>query len=264
MGTSEVAARMAHVFITGSTDGLGRAAAMALLAEGHDVVVHARNASRADSVSDLEDCGAGVVIGDLASAEETHRVAAQVNAVGPMDAVIHNAGIYLDPERVTTPEGHARTLAVNVLAPYVLTAEIERPERLIYINSDLHQGGDPSLHDVDWTSRPWDAAQAYADSKLYVTTIAFLVSRRWPDVLTNVVCPGWVPTKMGGPGATDDLELGHTTQVWLAVSDEPEALSSGGYWYHKRRQTAAAAVSDLAFQNALLEELRRLTGVRLR
>lgn len=254
---------MARVFITGSTDGLGRAAAGALLADGHEVVVHARNPSRASSIGDLEDRGAGVVIGDLASAEETHHVASQVNAVGPMDAVIHNAGIYLDPERVATPEGHARTLAVNVLSPYVLTAEIERPARLIYINSDLHQGGDASLHDIDWTSRRWNAAQAYADSKLFLTALAFLVSRRWPDVHTNVVCPGWVPTKMGGPSAPDDLALGHTTQVWLAVSDQSDALSSGAYWYHKRRQTPAAAVSDPAFQNALLEQLTRLTGVHL-
>jgi len=254
---------MARVFITGSTDGLGRATAVALLAGGHDVVVHARNPSRAASIGDLEARGARVVTGDLASAEETHGVAAQVNAIGPMDAVIHNAGIYLDPERVATPEGHARTLAVNVLAPYLLTAEIARPARLVYINSDLHHGGDASLYDIDWTSRRWNAAQAYADSKLFVTALAFLVSRRWPDVHTNVVCPGWVPTKMGGPNAPDDLELGHTTQVWLAVSDEPEAIGTGGYWYHRPRQAPAAAVSDLEFQNALLEQLSRLTGVHL-
>src|SRR5215471_2804704 len=167
---------MARVFLTGSTDGLGRAAAMALLAEGHYVVVHARNPSRAESVSDLEDRGAGLVVGDLASAEETHRVAAQVNAVGPMDAVIHNAGIYVDPQRVATPEGHARTLAVNVLAPYVLTAEIKRPARLIFLSSGMHRGGDDKLHDIDWTSRLWSGVQAYSDSKLFVTAIAFLIS----------------------------------------------------------------------------------------
>jgi len=254
---------MARVFVTGSTDGLGRAAAEALLTAGHQVVIHARNPSRATSVSDFEDRGARVVVGDLSSAEETHHVAAQVNAIGPVDAVIHNAGIYLDPERVTTPEGHARTLAVNVLAPYLLTAEIGRPARLIYVNSDLHHGGDASLHDIEWEARRWDAAQAYADSKLFVTAFAFLISRRWPDTYTNVVCPGWVPTRMGGPNAPDDLELGHTTQVWLAVSDEAEAVSSGAYWYHKRRQTPAAAASDVDFQDALLEQLVRLTGVHL-
>ena len=204
-----------------------------------------------------------MVIGDFASAEETHDVADQVNAIGRMDAVIHNAGIYTDPQRVATPEGHARTLAVNVLAPHVLTAEIARPERLIYLSSSMHRGGDPSLRDTDWVSRRWDGVQAYSDSKLFVTALAFLVSRRWPDVRSNAVDPGWVPTRMGGPNAPDDLALGHATQVWLAVSSEPDAMGSGGYWHHQRRQSPAPAVTDIGFQDALLDELTRMTGVRL-
>jgi NAD(P)-dependent dehydrogenase (short-subunit alcohol dehydrogenase family) len=254
---------MARIFITGSTEGLGRAAALALLDDGHQVVLHARNPSRADSLGDLAHRAAAVVIGDLASAEETHAVADQVNAIGRMDAVIHNAGVYTDPQRVATPEGHARTLAVNVLAPYLLTAEINRPARLIYISSSMHRGGDQSLHDIDWVSRRWNGVQAYSDSKLFVTALAFLVSRRWPDVRGNAVDPGWVPTRMGGPSAPDDLELGHATQVWLAASSEPDAMGSGGYWYHRRRQSPAPAVSDVGFQDGLLDELARLTGVRL-
>jgi NAD(P)-dependent dehydrogenase (short-subunit alcohol dehydrogenase family) len=253
---------MARIFITGSTEGLGRAAALALLDDGHDVVVHARNPSRAAGIGDLAGLASGVVIGDLGSAEETHGLAEQVNAIGRMDAVVHNAGIYIDPERVATPEGHARTLAVNVLAPYVLTAEIERPVRLIYLSSGMHRGGDASVHDIDWTSRPWSGVQAYSDSKLFLAALAFAVSRRWRDVRSNVVDPGWVPTRMGGPGASDDLEFGHTTQVWLAVSEEPDAAGSGGYWYHRRREAPAPAVSDVGFQDALLDELGRFTGVR--
>jgi NAD(P)-dependent dehydrogenase (short-subunit alcohol dehydrogenase family) len=180
-----------------------------------------------------------------------------------MDAVIHNAGIYVDPELVLTADGHAPTLAVNVLAPYLLTAEIERPARLVYVSSGMHRGGDPSLHDLDWAARRWNGEQAYSDSKLFLTALALLVSRRWPDVCSNVVDPGWVPTRMGGPGAPDDLELGHTTQVWLAVSDEPAATGSGGYWFHGRRQAPAPAAPDVGFQDALLAELARLTGVTL-
>ena len=122
---------MARIFITGSTEGLGRGAALALLDNGHQVILHARNPSRAGSLGDLAHRASAVVVGDLASGEETHGVAAQVNAIGRMDAVIHNAGIYTDRQRVATPEGHARTLAVNVLAPYVLTAQIVRPARLV-------------------------------------------------------------------------------------------------------------------------------------
>jgi NAD(P)-dependent dehydrogenase (short-subunit alcohol dehydrogenase family) len=144
---------MARIFITGSTDGLGRAAARTLLDDGHRVVLQARTPARAASVNDLAVRAAGVVVGDLASAEETERVADEVNAIGRMDAVIHNAAIFIDARRVATAEGHARTLAVNVLAPYVLTATIDRPSRLVYMASGMHRDGDASLRDIDWSAR---------------------------------------------------------------------------------------------------------------
>lgn len=254
---------MARIFITGSTEGLGRAAALALLDEGHQVVLHARNPSRVESLGDLARRAEAVVLGDLARAEETRGVAQQVNAIGRMDAVIHNAGVFKESDRAATPEGHARTLAVNVLAPYLLTAEIERPDRIIYLSSEMHLRGDPSLNDIDWVARPWNGTQAYSDSKLFVTAFAFLLARRWPDIVSNAVDPGWVPTRMGGPGAPDDLVLGHTTQVWLAVGSDANAMSSAGYWHHQRHQAPAPAVSDPDFQDALLDKLARLTGVRL-
>jgi NAD(P)-dependent dehydrogenase (short-subunit alcohol dehydrogenase family) len=110
---------MSRIFITGSTDGLGRAAAGALLDEGHQVVLHARSRERAAALDDRVLRSAGVVVGDLASAVETRKVADQVNAIGRMDAVIHNAGISSTNGRLPTPEGHATILAVNTLAPYV-------------------------------------------------------------------------------------------------------------------------------------------------
>jgi NAD(P)-dependent dehydrogenase (short-subunit alcohol dehydrogenase family) len=111
---------MARVLITGSTEGLGRAAAESLMNDGHDVVLHARSRERATVLSDLAPRAAGVVIGDLRSAAETRSIADQVNAIGRMNAVIHNAGIYRTRGREATPEGHAAILAVNVLAPYML------------------------------------------------------------------------------------------------------------------------------------------------
>ena len=254
---------MARVLITGSTAGLGRAAARQLLDGGHEVVLHARNSVRAGSVDDLARRAAGVVVGDLASADETRGVAEQVNAIGGIDAVIHNAAVYADPRRVATPEGHARTLAVNVLAPYMLTAWISRPSRLVYLSSGMHEDGDASLRDVDWTARRWNGVQAYCDSKLFITALGFAVARRWPDLRVHAVDPGWVPTRMGGPGAPDDLELGSLTQTWLAASDHPEATGGGGYWYHQRRRSPAPAALDESFHAALLDELIRLTEVRL-
>ena len=180
-----------------------------------------------------------------------------------MDAVIHNAGVFREPSRATTADGHATTLAVNTLAPYLLSAWIDRPDRLIYLSSGLHHAGDGSLRDIDWTARPWNARQAYAESKLQVTALALTLARAWPDVLSNAVDPGWVPTKMGGPGATGDLELGYLTQTWFAVSNDTAATVSGGYWYHRHRQQPAPQARDPAFQDQLMDRLATLTGVAL-
>ncbi|HZP53761.1 SDR family NAD(P)-dependent oxidoreductase [Actinocrinis sp.] len=254
---------MTRVFITGSVDGLGRAAASTLIKAGHEVVLHARSTTRAGDFGELAKRAAAVVVGDLSSARETREVADQVNAVGPMDAVIHNAGVYTSSSRIATADGHAQTLAVNVLAPYILTASVSRPARLVYLSSGMHRSGDASLRDLDWTARRWSWMRAYSDSKLFVTALALAVARRWPEVFSNAVDPGWVPTKMGGRGAPDDLELGHRTQEWLATSEDPDAKVSGGYWFHQRRQAPAPAAADEDFQDRLLVELAQLTGVRL-
>jgi NAD(P)-dependent dehydrogenase (short-subunit alcohol dehydrogenase family) len=254
---------MARIFITGSTDGLGLAAARTLIDEGHDVVLHARTRERASALAGLSLPAAGTVIGDLSSAEQTRAIADQVNAIGPMSAVVHNAGVYLEPARGNTPEGHARTLAVNVLAPYLLTALIERPGRLVYLSSGMHLGASGSLHDIDWTQRRWNPSRAYSESKLHVAVLARTIARHWPQVLSNAVDPGWVPTKMGGPSAPDDLEMGHLTQTWLAVSNDPAATATGGYWHHREQQTPTPEVLDEHFQDQLIDRLAELTGTAL-
>jgi NAD(P)-dependent dehydrogenase (short-subunit alcohol dehydrogenase family) len=241
---------MARVFITGSADGLGRAAAQTLLDDGHDVVVHARRSDRLTAVHDLVDRGAAVVVGDLADLEQTRGIARDVNSLGRMDAIIHNAGVHTGPQ----------VLPVNTVAPYLLTALIDRPQRLVYLSSGAHYSGRPSLDGIDWSGR---RTGSYPDSKLFVTTLAAAVARLWPDVFSNAVDPGWVPTRMGGPGAPDDLRLGHLTQEWLATSDDPEARTSGGYWHHQRRLEPHPAVRDPQFEDELLDDLARFTATRL-
>ena len=254
---------MSRIFITGSTDGLGLAAARTLMADGHDVLLHARSPQRAAALSDIAPSSAGVVIGDLNNAVETRAIADQVNRIGRMNAIIHNAGIYLERSRGSNPEGHAKVLAVNTLAPYILTALIERPQRLIYLSSGMHRGASGSLRDIDWKERRWDSSTAYSESKLFVVALAFAVARRWSDVLSNAVDPGWVPTKMGGPGAPDDLTQGHLTQTWLAVSDDAEAQVTGGYWHHREQRKPAAEALDHDFQDRLVAKLAELTGLSL-
>jgi len=243
---------MARVFITGSTDGLGRAAAASLIQGGHEVIVHARSAHRLSAaVQHLLDRGAQSVIGDLAVLQEVREIADQANGIGRIDAVIHNAGV-LDG---------ASLLPVNVVAPYLLTALIPGPRRLVYLSSGMHRGGDTGLDGLDWTGRTTTAS--YSTTKLQVTALSAAVARLVPNVASNAVDPGWVPTRMGGRSAPDNLELGHRTQEWLATSDDPAAVASGGYWYHQRRQTPHPGTQDPEFQDALLARLAEHTGVRL-
>ena len=230
---------------------------------GHDVVLHARSSERASSLADLAPRALGIVIGDLQSAAETRSVAEQVNAIGRMDAVIHNAGVYRERDRGRTPEGHATTLAVNTLAPYMLTALMDRPGRLIYLSSNLHYSGEGPLNDIDWTKRRWDASRAYSESKLHVVAFALALARRWPDVLSNAVHPGWVRTRMGGSSAPLDLETGQRTQTWLAVSNEPAAMVSGRYWHQLQERQPASQTMDVTFQDELMAKLHDLTGVAL-
>ncbi|GAA1765366.1 SDR family NAD(P)-dependent oxidoreductase [Pseudarthrobacter sulfonivorans] len=243
---------MARIFITGSTDGLGLATAQSLLDGGHHVIVHARSAGRLGALQELADRGAATVVGDLSDTAQTRDIADQVNRSGPVDAVIHNAGVLSGPD----------IFQVNVAAPYLLTVLIHRPRRLIYLSSGMHRGGHAGSF-RDGAGAGGAPRVSYSDSKLYVTALAAAVARLWPEVLSNAVDPGWVPTKMGGPGAPDDLRLGHVTQEWLATSDDPEALTSGGYWHHQRRDKAHPAALDQHLQDELLDYLARLTGERL-
>jgi NAD(P)-dependent dehydrogenase (short-subunit alcohol dehydrogenase family) len=131
----------------------------------------------------------------------------------------------------------------------------------VYLSSGMHRGGRADLTGMDWSGR--SVVGSYSDSKLFVATPATAVSRVWPDVLSNAVDPGWVPTRMGGPHAPGDLRLGHLTQEWLAVSEDADALVTGGYWHHQRLQNPHPTVHDQRFQDQLLDSLARFTGTAL-
>ena len=255
---------MARIFITGSADGLGQLAAGRLVALGHDVVLHGRNRERAQDAMRAVPGAQSALEGDLASIEQTRSLAHQANAAGPFQAVIHNAGFYRPGAgRRETVDGLDDVFAINALAPYLLTALIEGPQRLIYLTSGLHRGGDPDLSDLQSRKQRWNGSQAYANSKLFDVVLAFAVARLWPHVLSNAVDPGWMPTKMGGASAPGDLEQGVATQVWLAVSDEPGAKVTGRYFYLKRTRPAHQAASDVTVQNGFLAACEQLTGIRL-
>ena len=255
---------MARVFITGSSDGLGLMAGQLLLEQGHSVVLHARNEKRASELRTKVGGAEAIVVGDLSSIAQTKSVAEQVNELGVMDAVIHNAAVgYQERKRLETEDGLPHVFAVNTLAPYILTALIRKPKRLVYLSSGLHQQGDASLNDLLWQNRRWDGTQAYSDSKLHDVLLAFAVARRWPDVLSNALEPGWVATQMGGPRAPDDLDQGHRTQVWLAASDDPAAKVSGQYFYHMKPRATHPKAHDANVQEKLLAACKAISGLEL-
>jgi NAD(P)-dependent dehydrogenase (short-subunit alcohol dehydrogenase family) len=255
---------MASVFITGSADGLGLMAGELLASQGHAVVLHARNEARArDALTALPGAGA-VLVGDLSTIAAMRTVADQANAHGRFDAVIHNVGIgYREPRRLLTEDGLSQLWAVNVLAPYVLTALMERPGRLVYLSSGMHTGGDASLEDLQWEHRRWNGSQAYADTKFHDMLLAFGIARRWPDVLCNALEPGWVATRMGGSGAPDDLSRAHVTQAWLATSDDPAAIVTGSYFYHQQPQWVNPSTQHGELQERLLDYCREISGIEL-
>lgn len=242
---------MSKVFITGSADGLGQLTARALIEQGHTVVLHARNETRGEEAVKNAPGAEAVLTGDLSSIEETKKLAEKVNALGRFDAVIHNAGVYQTSSR--------EIFAVNTLAPYILTCLIERPKRLIYLSSGMHRQGRAKLENF----KSGVGNINYSDSKLHVLMLCQAVARKWPTVFANAVDPGWVPTKMGGRGAPDDLQKGFETQVWLAVSDDDRAKVSGGYFHHKKEDRHNTEADSVELQEKFLDLCAEITGVQL-
>jgi len=255
---------MSRIFITGSADGLGQMAARLLVKGGHQVVVHGRNETRSSEALDAVPGAEAAVHGDLSSIAAAREVAEQVNRLGHFDAVIHNAAVgYVEPRRIETVDGPSHVFAVNTLAPYILTALIAKPNRLVYLSSALHRGGDASLEDLNWDFRPWEGTAAYSDSKFHDALLASAIARRWPEVLSNALEPGWVATKMGGASAPDDLAQAPATQVWLATSDDARACVTGGYFYHMRPRETHPAVHDATVQDRLIEACEKFSGIAL-
>jgi NAD(P)-dependent dehydrogenase (short-subunit alcohol dehydrogenase family) len=240
---------MARIFITGSADGLGQLAAKALIEQGHQVVLHARNEKRAEEALEKVPGAESIMTADLSSIDETIQLGESVNALGKFDAVIHNAGVYQASSK--------ELFTVNTLAPYVLTCLIQKPKRLIYLSSDMHEGGRSKLESFKTNI----SRITYSDTKLHVLMLCKAVARKWLNVYANALNPGWVPTKMGGSGAPDDLQKGYETQVWLAVSNDEKAKVSGRFFYNQKEIRSNTEADDVLLQERFLNLCKEITGI---
>lgn len=240
---------MARVFITGSADGLGHLAAKALSGQGHQVIMHARNKQRAMEALESNPDAQSALWSDLSDVNQTIELAHQVNKLGPIDAVIHNAGIYKGIDK--------EIFIVNTIAPYILTCLITKPARLVYLSSGLHMQGKAKTDSFNTSPEQIN----YSDSKLHIMLLCMAVNRKWPGVIANAIDPGWVPTKMGGPGATGDLEKGYQTQVWLVTSNDTDALTGGRLLHHKQVRSHHADADDDEIQEAFLTACEKYTGI---
>ncbi|TRZ40271.1 SDR family NAD(P)-dependent oxidoreductase [Niallia circulans] len=238
------------ILITGATDGIGMVAAKELAKQGHKVIVHGRNENKAKKVVDEIKASTGnnevdYILADLFSFESIKQMSINFKQrYDHLDVLINNAGAVLDNERSITKDGIEKTMALNVLAPLLLTQLLldilkkSKDARVINMSSASHRAsGKPNMADLNLEEN-YSAQKRYGLSKLYVIWNTRHMSRLLKDqgvnnVTVNVSHPGAVATNFGqdsDKGIITNLiykialpimaspEKGASTNVFLATS----------------------------------------------
>ncbi len=265
---------MKTILVTGSTDGIGRATALALAGQGCAVIVHGRNAARASAAARAIAAATGnrqvtPVAADFAVLAEVRALAEQVLRTCPrLDVLINNAGIAVR-RRNTSTDGYESTFAVNHLAPFLLTnllldrLRASAPARIVNVSSGAHSSGHIDFDDLQMERR-FDGWQAYCNSKLanalFTCELARLLDPR--EVTVNFLHPGVIDTKLlhvnfggGSPVAT-----GARTPVHLALAPEVADVS-GAYFVNRRRARASSTAGDRRLAAELWRVSSELTGL---
>jgi NAD(P)-dependent dehydrogenase (short-subunit alcohol dehydrogenase family) len=269
--------------ITGATAGLGQFVAFGLARAGYHTVIIARDAAKGEatrrSIAErAHGASTELVLADLSSLVQTRQAGEAIAAAHPrIDVLVNNAGL-ITPKRQVTAEGHEMILAVNHLAPFVLTAALDSalragaPSRVVNVGSRASDRAHLDLGDLEGT-KGWNPPRAYGRSKLAIMMATFEGARRLAGtgVAVNVVHPGVVATAFGAvPGPIGwgwaairpfliTPEQGADTPLHVALSPLVEGVTGT---YFKRRQPARAnrQALDAAQTRRLWYETERLIG----
>jgi NAD(P)-dependent dehydrogenase (short-subunit alcohol dehydrogenase family) len=251
------------VLVTGATDGLGRALARELAAEGAAVLVHGRSRARLDeSLGEIRAATgndrAHGYLADFASLGDVRRLAQEVERdCERLDVHVNNAGIGGGPRggrRETSADGYELRFAVNYLAPFLLTSLLlpllrrSAPSRIANVAS---VGQSPIDFDDVMLERRYDGMRAYSQSKLAQITFTFELAERLrsagDDVSVNVLHPATLMnTKMVYESfgyTTSTVEEGVAATLRLAIAPELDGVS-GRYFNQLREDEAQAQAYD--------------------
>jgi NAD(P)-dependent dehydrogenase (short-subunit alcohol dehydrogenase family) len=267
------------VLVTGATSGIGAATARGLAAQGATVLAAGRDPERVRSTVERlrTETGNPAVVGfraDLTQMKEARQLAQEVGARYPrLDVLVNNAGAVFS-KRALTPEGHERTWALNVLAPFQLTRSLEpqlrasNSARVVNVASSAHRSGRIDLADLE-RARSYSAFGAYGQSKLAVVELTYEWARRLEGrrITINALHPGFVASGFGrnNPGAFGfalhlaealfaiSPERGARTSIYLASSPEVEGVS-GRYFARCR----AGRSSPRSYDRSTAAELFRI------
>ncbi len=268
---------------TGATSGLGQWIALGLARAGYHTVMIARDAARGAATQRfIADRARGasteIVLADLSSLQQVRAAAASIVAAHPrINVLVNNAGL-VTPRRQVTQEGHEMILAVNHLAPFVLSDALEpalragSPARIVDGGSSASDRVALGVCDLE-SARSWSLWGPYSRSKLALMMATFERARRLEGtgVTVNVVHPGVVATTLGsvpGPlGWAWDLgkrfmitpEQGAVTPLYVALSPEVEGIT-GGYWKKCKLARPNKQALDRTMTRRLWNETARLAG----
>jgi NAD(P)-dependent dehydrogenase (short-subunit alcohol dehydrogenase family) len=267
--------------ITGATRGIGAAAAVELARRGAEVAIAGREPERvAATAAEARAASTGGAVhehvADLMRPDDVRRLAAEVLDAHPrIDVLANNAGAMFTSREVT-PEGFERTLALNHLAPFLLTSLLrerlaESGGRVVTTASDAHEAADLDLDDLQWERRPFRAMRVYGTTKLMNILFTRELARRAPELTVTCFHPGVVRTGFGkndgllyragltlaGPFLRSPAK-GARSLVWLAL--DPDAGPSGCYAIDQKVREPTAAARDEVLAEALWERTESLVA----